>query len=53
MVWFGKTDCSVPLALAAVRGTVGSGEDVLLPVKWCLTRKENKIHDNSRTCGGG
>jgi hypothetical protein len=34
------------------QGTISSSEDVLLPVKLRLT-KENKIHDNSRSCGGG
>jgi hypothetical protein len=42
----------VPLAPAAVRGIIGFGEGVLLLVKWRLTRKENKIHDNSRSFGG-
>jgi hypothetical protein len=53
MVQFGKPDCPVSSALAAVKGTVGSGEGVLFPVKWHLTRKEDKIHDNSRSCGTG
>jgi hypothetical protein len=34
-------------------GFVDSDEGVLLLVKWRLTKKENKIHDNSRSCGGG
>jgi hypothetical protein len=53
MVWFGKPDCPVSSALATVRGTVDSDEGVLLPVKWHLTRKENKIHDNSRSYDSG
>jgi hypothetical protein len=30
-----------------------SGEGVLLPAKWHLTRGRDKMHDNSRTCGSG
>jgi hypothetical protein len=37
----------------AVRDIIGSDEGVLLPVKWHFTRGRNKIHDNSRSCGGG
>jgi hypothetical protein len=36
-----------------VRGTIGSSEGILLPAKWHLTRGRVKIHDNSRSCGGG
>jgi hypothetical protein len=53
MVQFGKLDYPVPSAPAVVKGTIGSIEGVLLPVKWHLTRKESKIHDNSRSCGSG
>jgi hypothetical protein len=52
MVRFGKPNCLVSSAPAAIRGTVGSDEDDLLPIKWRLTRKENKIHDNSKSCAG-
>jgi hypothetical protein len=52
MVWFGKPDCLVSSALTAVRGTIGSGEGVLLPVKWRLTRGRDEIHDNFGGCGG-
>jgi hypothetical protein len=41
------------IGYTAVRDTVGIGEGVLFPVKWCLTKKENKIRDTSRSCGGG
>jgi hypothetical protein len=51
MIRFGKPDCLISSALVAVRGTAGSGEGILFPIKWRLTRKENKIHDNSRNCG--
>jgi hypothetical protein len=53
MVQFGKLDYPVPSASAAVKGTVGSTEGILLLVKWRWTRKESKIHDNSRSCGSG
>jgi hypothetical protein len=53
MVQFGKSDCPVPSAPMAVRGTVTSDEGILLRVNWRLTRKENKIHDNSRSCDKG
>jgi hypothetical protein len=53
MVHFGKSDYLVSSASAAVRGTVGFSEGILFLVKWHLTRKENKIHRNSRSCGGG
>jgi hypothetical protein len=49
----GKPEGPVSLALAAVEGTVGSGEGILLPAKWHLTRGRDKIHDNSMSCGGG
>jgi hypothetical protein len=38
---------------AAIRDTIGSGEGVLLPAKWHLTKGRNDNHDNSRSCGGG
>jgi hypothetical protein len=53
MVWFDKLDCPISSVLVAVRGTIGSDEDVLFPAKWHLTMKENTIHDNSRSCGSG
>jgi hypothetical protein len=53
MVQLDKPDCPVSPALMAVKGTIGSSEGILLPVKWHLARKENEIHDNSRSCGGG
>jgi hypothetical protein len=34
-------------------GFVSSGENILFPVKWHLTRKKNKIHNNFGGCGGG
>jgi hypothetical protein len=49
--WFGKLDGLFSLTPIAVRGTVSSDEDVLLPTKWHLTRGD-KIHDNSRSCDG-
>jgi hypothetical protein len=52
-VQFSKLDGPVSSAPAAVRGTVDSGEGVLLPAKWRLTRGRDKIHDNSSSCGGG
>jgi hypothetical protein len=52
MVWFGKLDCLVSSAPVAVRGTVSSGEGILFPAKWHLTRGKNKIHNNSRSYGG-
>jgi hypothetical protein len=53
MVRFGKLDCPVSLAPAAVKGTIGFGEGVLFLAMWRLTKGKNKIHDNSRSCGGG
>jgi hypothetical protein len=53
MVQFSKLDYPVSSAPAAIRGTVDSGEGVLFIVKWHLTRERDKIHDNSRSCGGG
>jgi hypothetical protein len=53
MVWFGKSDCPVSSAPTVVRDTVGSGEGVLLLVKWCLTKGRDEIHDNFGGCGGG
>jgi hypothetical protein len=41
------------LAPVAVRDTVSSGEEIHFLAKWHLTRKKNKIHDNSRSCGSG
>jgi hypothetical protein len=52
-VQFDKLDGSVSLAPAAVKGTIGSGEGVLLTAKWHLTKGRDKIHNNSRSCGGG
>jgi hypothetical protein len=46
MVQFGKLDCSVSSALAAVRSTVGSSEGILFPARWRLTKRKNKIHNN-------
>jgi hypothetical protein len=37
---FGKPEAKVSLGPAAVRGTVSTGESVLLPIKWHLTRGE-------------
>jgi hypothetical protein len=51
-VWFSKSDGLVSSALVAVRGTVCFHKGVFLPAKWHLTRGRNKIHDNSRICGG-
>jgi hypothetical protein len=53
MVRFGKSNCPIPLAPTVVRGTVGSDEGILPQVKWHPTRKDNKIYDNLRSCGGG
>jgi hypothetical protein len=50
---FGKLEGLVSSVLAVVRGTVSSSEGVLLLTKWRLTRVRDKIHDNSRSCGGG
>jgi hypothetical protein len=36
----------------AVRGTIGSGEGILILAKWCLTRERDKIHDNSKSYSG-
>jgi hypothetical protein len=52
-VRFGKPGGMVSLAPTAVKGTVGSNEDVLFLAKWHQTRERDKIHDNSRSCGGG
>jgi hypothetical protein len=52
-VQFDKLDGPVSLAPAAVKGTIGSGEGVLLTAKWRLTKGRDKIHNNSRSCGGG
>jgi hypothetical protein len=51
--WFVKSDGPISLVSVAVKGTVGFGEGILLPTKWCMTRGRDKIHDNSRRCGGG
>jgi hypothetical protein len=50
---FGKPEGPVLSVPTVVRGTVGFGENVLLPFKWHLTRGRDKIHDNSRSCGSG
>jgi hypothetical protein len=52
-VRFGKLDDLVSSGPTVVKGTVGSDEGVLLPAKWCLTRGRDKMHDNSRSYGGG
>jgi hypothetical protein len=65
---FGKLDGPVSSAPTAIKGTIGSSEGILLlakwrltrgagqdprlPAKWRLTRGRDKIHDNSRSCGG-
>jgi hypothetical protein len=51
-VWFGKSDDLVSSVPAAVRGTIGSSEGVLLQAKWRLIRGSDKINNNSRSCGG-
>jgi hypothetical protein len=53
MVRFGKLDYLVSSAPAIVRGTVVSGEVVLLLVKWHLTKGKDEIHNNFGGCGGG
>jgi hypothetical protein len=52
-VRFDKSDGPISSAPMAVRDIIGSDEGVLLSVKWHLTKGRNKIHDNSRSCGGG
>jgi hypothetical protein len=47
-----KPDGLVLSALTAIRGTVGSDEGILLLAKWCLTKGRDKIHNNSKSCGG-
>jgi hypothetical protein len=49
----GQMSLKCALISSAVRGTVGSGEGVLLPTNWLLTRGRDKIHDNPRSCDGG
>jgi hypothetical protein len=49
----GKPNSPVSSIPTAIRGTVGSGEGVILLAKWHLTRGTDKIHNNSRSCGSG
>jgi hypothetical protein len=51
--WFVKPDGPISSVSVAVKGTVSFSEGILLPTKWCMTRGRDKIHDNSRRCGGG
>jgi hypothetical protein len=50
-VQYGKPDGPISSVPAIVRGTISS--NALLPTNWRLARGRDKIHDNSRSCGGG
>jgi hypothetical protein len=50
IVRFDKPFDPVSPVSETVRSTVAFGEGVLLPAKWRLTRRRDKIHDNSRCC---
>jgi hypothetical protein len=53
MLLFGKSECSVSLILAAVKGTTGAQRGGFFFDQATSERRIGKNHDNTKDYGGG